>query len=149
MQLMRGWFGGLRSKTLSPFSTACYATHSTQKRAPLSMLCTYGEHTSPPAHSLNLICIGKLLIINRGPHRKHFRWGQHSHPMLTRFFCLHDFACRSNAEKPLFRRRHCYQAVPFSLRIHLLPPTKLKITAVFPAQTPKKDTCRRHFSRTM
>ena len=26
---------------------------------PISMLCTYGEHTSPPAHSLNLICIGK------------------------------------------------------------------------------------------
>ena len=96
---MRGWFGGLRSKTLSPFSTACHATHSTQKHTPLSMLCTYGEHTSPPAHPLNLICIGKLLIINRGPHRKHFRWGKHSHPMLTRFFCLYELRMQIRCRK--------------------------------------------------
>lgn len=79
------------------YSLSRYVQHS--KTCPISILRPYGEHTSPPAHSLNLICIGKLLIYNRGPHRKHFRWGKHSHPMLTRFFCLHELRMQIRCRK--------------------------------------------------
>ena len=97
---MRGWFGGLRSKTLSPFSTACHATHSTQKRAPpLSMLCTYGEHTSPPAHSLNLICIGKLLIYKSGSPPKAFSVGPTFSPDADAVFCLHELRMQIRCRK--------------------------------------------------
>ena len=129
------------------YSLSRYVQHS--KTCPISILRPYGEHTSPPAHSLNLICIGKLLIYKSGSPPKAFSVGQTFSPDADAVFCLHELRMQIRCRKTAIPSKALLLSSAFLLTNPAHSVNKIKVTAVFPAQTPKKDTCRRHFARTM